>query len=76
MFEKREKEKRALEKARNELESYIVNTRSQLSDGDVVSVWPAAAIGLYSCMIFGEVELAMLNSLGCRVSVGAVPLHA
>jgi molybdopterin converting factor small subunit len=52
MFEKREKEKRALEKARNELESYIVNTRSQLSDGDIISVWPAAAIGQYFVVSF------------------------
>ena len=38
VFAAREKEKRAVEKARNELESYIVNTRSKLNDDEIAEV--------------------------------------
>ena len=38
VYTAREKDKRALEKARNELESYIVNTRSKLGDDEITGV--------------------------------------
>jgi hypothetical protein len=37
-FSKREAEKRKTDQARNELESYIVNTRSKLDDDEIVEV--------------------------------------
>jgi hypothetical protein len=39
-YAQREAAKRQVEKARNELESYIVSTRSKLGDDDIIGVCP------------------------------------
>lgn len=50
-YSKREAAKRRMEQARNDLESYIVNTRGKLDDEDVVSVRLAALLQVFRCCI-------------------------
>ena len=72
VYTAREKDKRALEKARNELESYIVNTRSKLGDDEITGVrtissllcWPFAS-GQHQTALLASMRqtLAMRSSL-------------